>query len=201
MNRSSVQNLNPMSHDTHHHDHHIDASKEKLTTMGHHHLDTTSHHSTMKMYFHTGIAETILFESWTITSITIFICSWIFIFILGILYEGLREIRQYLDETRLIERPIISKEENENELERMNTESIASTIRTRTKIRPQFPERILHSVLYAVHLILGYSLMLIAMTFNVYLFFAIIFGIGTGHFLYAWCRTIPLAKENQRSTR
>ncbi|CAF3070085.1 unnamed protein product [Rotaria socialis] len=195
MNRSSAQNLNHMSHDTHHHDHHIDASKEKLTTMGHHHLDTT-----MKMYFHAGTTETILFESWTTPSITIFICSLIFIFILGILYEGLREIRQYLDETRLIERPIISKEGNETELERMNTELVESAIRTGKKIRPQFPERILHSVLYAVHLILGYSLMLIAMTMNVYLFFAIIFGIGTGHLLYAWCRTISLAKKNQRST-
>ncbi|CAF4728478.1 unnamed protein product [Rotaria socialis] len=128
MNRSSAQNLNHMSHDTHHHDHHIDASKEKLTTMGHHHLDTT-----MKMYFHAGTTETILFESWTTPSITIFICSLIFIFILGILYEGLREIRQYLDETRLIERPIISKEGNETELERMNTELVESAIRTGKK--------------------------------------------------------------------
>lgn len=30
----------------------------------------------------------------------VFVISWIFIFILGIFYEGIREIRRYLDEER-----------------------------------------------------------------------------------------------------
>jgi hypothetical protein len=41
--------------------------------------------------------------------------------------------------------------------------------------------------------------MLIVMTFNVYLFLAIIFGIGTGHFLYTWSFIRPSTantKEN-----
>ncbi len=75
------------------------------------------------MYFHMGFIETILFETWTTKSIQrntfkmnlfnifftvfflVFIASWIFIFILGILYEGIREFRQYLEEEQLIKKP------------------------------------------------------------------------------------------------
>ncbi len=76
------------------------------------------------MYFHTGFVETILFEPWLTTSIprnifkmnflnmflysiSVFIGSWIFVFILGILYEGIRKIRQYLEEERLIKKPLL----------------------------------------------------------------------------------------------
>jgi hypothetical protein len=40
-------------------------------------------------------------------SISVFIGSWIFVFILGILYEGIRKIRQYLEEERLIKKPLL----------------------------------------------------------------------------------------------
>ncbi len=60
----------------------------------------------------------------------------------------------------------------------------------------RYTERILHSILYAVHLSLSYILMLIAMTFNVYLFLAIIFGVGTGHLIYTWIRIIPSTTKN-----
>ncbi|CAF1401288.1 unnamed protein product [Rotaria sordida] len=162
------------------------------------HHDTSDHHSMMKMYFHTGFTETILFQPWKTTSIPIFICSWIFIFILGILYEGIREIRLDLEEVKLIERPIIPNERNEDELERMNIETIESIVHTKKKNPVQYTERALHSILYAVHIILGYVLMLIAMTFNIYLFLAIIFGIGTGHLLYKWNCIIPSKHKHQR---
>ncbi len=43
--------------------------------------------------------------------------------------------------------------------------------------------------------------MLIAMTFNVYLFLAIIFGISTGYVLFIWNRIIPSTSKNQCRTR
>jgi hypothetical protein len=72
------------------------------------------------MYFHTGFIETILFKPWTTTSIPcnifqvnlfdrfaliflVFIESWIFIFILSILYEGIRELRQCFEKERLLQ--------------------------------------------------------------------------------------------------
>jgi copper transporter 1 len=36
---------------------------------------------------------------------------------------------------------------------------------------------------------ISYLLMLIAMTFNVYLFLAVILGTGLGHFLFGWRRS------------
>ncbi|CAF0755158.1 unnamed protein product [Rotaria sp. Silwood1] len=198
MNRSGVQNLINDSHDTNHYHHHMDASKKESNTMKHNCHKTNDDYSMMKMYFHTDFIETILFESWKVTSLSIFICSWIFIFILGILYEEIREIRLYLEEKQLIDRPISSNERNEPELECMNIETIESTRHIKQKIPPRYSERALHSILYAIQLILGYILMLIVMTFNVYLFLAIIFGIGTGHLLYTCNRIIPPKPKNQR---
>ncbi|CAF2928165.1 unnamed protein product [Rotaria sp. Silwood2] len=184
-----------------HYRHHIDAStKKELITVKHNCHGTSDQHSMMKMYFHASFTETILFEPWKTTSISIFICSWIFIFILGILYEEIREIRLNLEEEQLIERSISPNERGEQELECMNIETIESARHTKQKISPRYSERALHGILYAIHLILGYILMLIAMTFNVYLFLAIIFGIGTGHLLYTCNCIIPSKRKNQRRT-
>jgi len=41
-----------------------------------------------------------------------------------------------------------------------------------------------------VQVALSYSLMLIAMTFNVWLFLAVILGSGAGHLLFAWRKRV-----------
>jgi hypothetical protein len=67
------------------------------------------------------------------------------------------------------------------------------------RISTRYPERVLQSILYLAQLVLGYMLMLIAMTFNIYLFLAIIFGIGTGHLLYTWSRLIPSTRTWEKN--
>ncbi|CAF0834387.1 unnamed protein product [Adineta steineri] len=191
MNNSHVHNSNHM-----HHQHHDDTHHKESMTSTH-----NDHHSMMEMSFHTGFVETILFEPWITTTIPIFIISWIFIFILGILHEGIKEFRQSLEVERFIKRPIISDNGNENELECMNIESLDSTRHTEiTKSSPSYIERIFLSVLYAIHLALSYILMLIAMTFNIYLFFAIIFGLGIGHLVFTRNRVISSTSNNEHHT-
>uniref|UniRef100_A0A336LNW1 Copper transport protein n=1 Tax=Culicoides sonorensis TaxID=179676 RepID=A0A336LNW1_CULSO len=50
----------------------------------------------MSMAFHGGYNETILFEQWTISSVTGLLLSMLVIFILATLYEGLKYYREHL---------------------------------------------------------------------------------------------------------
>ncbi|CAF1406415.1 unnamed protein product [Didymodactylos carnosus] len=60
-------------------------------------MTDSSHHSmTMKMYFHAGYMEQILFENWMPMTVGPFIGSWFAIFVIAILYEGLKTFREYL---------------------------------------------------------------------------------------------------------
>jgi copper transporter 1 len=48
------------------------------------------------MTFHTGYCETVLFESWTVSSIGGLLGSMIGIFIMAALYEGLKYYRYHI---------------------------------------------------------------------------------------------------------
>ncbi|CAF1246492.1 unnamed protein product [Adineta ricciae] len=164
----------------------------------HNHSDSMHDHMMSQMAFHTGVTETILFESWITTSPSIFLISCIFIFILSILHEGIKEFHRFSEQERLTKQPVRLDDAIENELARMNTESLPTTIRTKTKIRPSYSERILSNILYTTNIILSYSLMLIAMTFNVYLFLAIVLGIGVGHFIFTLSGITSSSYRNRR---
>jgi copper transporter 1 len=43
--------------------------------------------------------------------------------------------------------------------------------------------------MHILQMIISYGLMLVAMTFNTYLFFAVVLGAGLGHFLFGWRRS------------
>jgi len=51
------------------------------------------------------------------------------------------------------------------------------------------PYHIIQTVLHILQMGISYLLMLIAMTFNTYLFLAVILGAGLGHFLFGWRRS------------
>lgn len=55
---------------------------------------------------------------------------------------------------------------------------------------------ILQSILHVIQVGLGYLLMLIAMSYNGYLFLAVVFGAGLGYFIFAVFRkkSSPTAK-------
>lgn len=48
---------------------------------------------------------------------------------------------------------------------------------------------IIQTLLHVLQMGISYLLMLVAMTFNIYLFAAVILGAGLGHFLFGWRRT------------
>ena len=80
-----------------------------------------------------------------------------------------------------------NKDEDESQVTKIHGFLLAmhaSTFRAPVK----YTENALYSLMYAVQLAISYILMLVAMTFNVYLFLAIVLGVGFGHFVYAWTR-------------
>ena len=44
------------------------------------------------------------------------------------------------------------------------------------------------TAMHAMHLLFSYSLMLVAMTFNLYLILSVVLGVTTGYFLAGWNR-------------
>ena len=98
------------------------------------------------MVFHGGILETILFEQWKTASVSgrmidfslkrlekiknnvsnlVFISSWILVFILGMLYEAIKEFRQCLEEKEPTKLILMTTHCSnvEGELETLNVES------------------------------------------------------------------------------
>ena len=49
---------------------------------------------------------------------------------------------------------------------------------------------VLQTLLHVIQIVVSYFLMLIFMTYNVYLCLAVALGAGTGYFLFSWRRAV-----------
>jgi copper transporter 1 len=157
-------------------------------TVDHSAVDHSSHglddgHG-MKMYFYFSSNATILFEGWTVHSWQGMLGSCLAVFIMAALYEGLKVGREHLLR-------------RSNVLIRYNTMPVPSsdstlmtethkTASTRMCSGPHF----IQSILHVLQVILSYFLMLIFMTYNVWLCLSVASGAGFGYFLFSWKRAI-----------
>ncbi|CAB3408675.1 unnamed protein product [Caenorhabditis bovis] len=193
------------THDDHSsHNHHADSHDHTQHEEMHHegHM--------MKMWFHFGADEVILFDFWRTDSAVGMLLSCITIFVMGATYEGVKWFRMYLlsqaNNNVLANRSCIefqlqtprarapltqtasSRNTSQSHSKLITTQQgepfITSIVPTK-KISPFAIERIMEAFLYIFQLILAYWLMLIVMTYNVYLTLAVIFGAGFGHWLFA----------------
>uniref|UniRef100_A0A158P866 Copper transport protein n=1 Tax=Angiostrongylus cantonensis TaxID=6313 RepID=A0A158P866_ANGCA len=148
----------------------------------------------MKMWFHGGWDEVILFEFWRISSFSGLILSFIAIFVMGAIYEGIKWFRVYLqmisstsefvsNESGIRLRKI-SHDEVLQGLELVQN-SPAIFCSPFTHAHACSSMRLLEAFLYVVQLVLAYWLMLIVMTYNTWLTMAVIGGAGFGHWLFA----------------
>uniref|UniRef100_A0A0N5AHJ2 Copper transport protein n=1 Tax=Syphacia muris TaxID=451379 RepID=A0A0N5AHJ2_9BILA len=129
------------------------------------HMDTAVHcnmsHS-MKMWFHFGTDETILFSSWKVHSAgsMVWTCAVVVLFCFAM--ELIRWYRKF----NLMLKP------SDNRLETQN-----SSLNTYRIGAPQItPQICLDSLLHAFQLTLSYMLMLLFMTFNLWICFACVLG-------------------------
>merc|ERR1712228_656784 len=125
----------------------------------------------MKMYFHGGYHEVILFDFWRISSIGGLIGSMIGCFILGVLYEGLKFLREFLISRDLRASSYTGVSSNPVDLSRGH---------------------IIQTALQFLQVVLSYCLMLIFMTYNVWLGLAVSLGAAMGYFMFGWKKTLLL---------
>ncbi|UJR31069.1 hypothetical protein I4U23_018579 [Adineta vaga] len=157
----------PMSDHDHHMMEHMSQTNAMQTGHGLHMKDMMM----MAMTFHGGYTEQILFDQWNTKTIGAFVGSWFAVFLIAILYEALKSVR--------------------DSLTRRDSCATCSPTQTpqRTVARLLSIPHIVQTLLHILQMTISYGLMLIAMTYNTYLFFAVILGAGMGHFLFGWRRS------------
>ncbi|KAK6731947.1 hypothetical protein RB195_008038 [Necator americanus] len=196
----------PEHHD--HHDHSMHSSHATHGTHGEHegHM--------MKMWFHGGCSEVILFDFWRIDSISGLVFSFIAIFVMGAMYEGIKWFRVYLqmDNTMAnfaapkengislqsvvhdkapLHNDVVRSSSNEDVYNPTTTppsHAIRSHNRHTSPYSASSPcssKRLIQAALYVLQLVLAYWLMLIVMTYNTWLTIAVVLGAGFGHWLFA----------------
>ncbi|KAI4486728.1 hypothetical protein M0804_006098 [Polistes exclamans] len=176
MDHSSMDHANMNHADMDHGGHmqHSAATTDGCNSMGMH---------GMSMVFHGGYCETILFESWKITSVGGLVGSMIGIMIMATLYEGLKYYREYLfwkTYSSLQYRSVTVPQEKNVVAE--DNRVVQPTMLSWMHCFQTF--------LHIIQVILSYFLMLIFMTFNTWLCFAVVLGATIGYFLFGWKKSV-----------
>ncbi|XP_012219508.1 high affinity copper uptake protein 1 [Linepithema humile] len=197
------------SHDTHtghlHHgsmdhssmDHSMDNGNMNRGNMNHdasmHDMCGSMSPHGMSMTFHAGYCEAVLFENWKISTIGGLVGSMIGIIIMAALYEGLKYYREYLfwktynslqyrSVTVPTEKNVVAED---NRVVHMVGEVIHKQPPTMLSWMHVF-----QTFLHIVQIVLSYFLMLIFMTYNVWLCCAVVLGAAIGYFLFGWKKSV-----------
>ncbi|BFG02985.1 high affinity copper uptake protein 1 [Drosophila madeirensis] len=154
----------------------------------------------MSMAFHFGYNETILFSWWHIDTVAGLIGSMIAIFLLALLYEGLKYYREYLfwKTYNLLEyRPVTGPQRNP-EAPRLPSPAAAapSPVQYVGEVVHKQPPSMLsvnhlyQTLLHILQVTLSFLLMLIFMTYNVWLCLMVVLGAAVGYFLFCWKKSV-----------
>merc|ERR1719376_800630 len=156
---------------------------------------------TMAMSFSAGSKVTILFDGWETQNAGQLFGSVIAIILLGIFYEVLKFWRETLASNALLrEQNRIVHAGSGNGGNGSNGNggggsvggTAAPAFQDRRRLKEAFFSRhhLLQTAMHLIQVTIGYFLMLIAMTYNVWCFLAVILGSGIGYFLVGWRRCL-----------
>ncbi|XP_066254661.1 high affinity copper uptake protein 1 isoform X2 [Euwallacea similis] len=137
----------------------------------------------MNMWFQFSTSATVLFEPWHFTTVGGLIGSMIGIFIMAALYEGLKYYREFL----------FWKTYNSLQYRAVSLPDKASSVIEEPQVvQPSMLSKIhfYQTFLHMIQMILSYFLMLIFMTYNVWLCIAVVLGAGVGYFLFGWKKSV-----------
>ncbi|KAJ1976312.1 copper transpport protein [Dimargaris verticillata] len=128
----------------------------------------------------------ILFASWTMTSDTALGVACLVCFLIGLAYELLKFCVRYLETTTSVSRPDlqpIPPKAVESGLE--ETDQLSAPTTTNTDPISWFdPKYFLRCFLYGVQVFYAFMMMLIAMTFNVYIILSLTLGAMVGFYFF-----------------
>ncbi|KAE8285573.1 High affinity copper uptake protein 1 Copper transporter 1 [Larimichthys crocea] len=172
------------------HDHHNDHTMALPTTTGHIHGgggNDGNHggHGGMAMTFYFGCNNVeLLFSGLLINSPGEMVGACIGVFLLAVLYEGLKMGRE-----ALLRRSQVNVRYNSMPLPGADGTVLMETHKTVGQ-RMLSPAHFLQTLLHIIQVVVSYFLMLIFMTYNAYLCIAVAAGAGMGYFLFSWRKAV-----------
>lgn len=163
-------------------DHSMHHDMAKHDTSGQNGSHTGHSMDMMNMWFTFSSNATVLFEQWHFTTVGGLIGSMIGIFIMAALYEGLKYYREYL----------FWKTYNTLQYRAVSLPDKATVPDEPQVVQPTMISKIhfYQTFLHMIQMVLSYFLMLIFMTYNVWLCIAVVLGAGVGYFLFGWKKSI-----------
>lgn len=129
----------------------------------------------MIMWFHFGMNEYVLFDFWRINNFASLAYSMAILFVASFLYEGLKFIRESLYAAH--------RKDNSGTCPGSRNKPHEELSWARGMCQPL---HLVQTVLHAVQFLLSYLLMLVFMTYNVWLCLAVLFGATLGFFVFGW---------------
>jgi len=136
----------------------------------------SEHAPQMRMYFHTGYEDYVLFKQWVPTSGATYFGTWLAVVFMGILYEFLKAVRAKLEKKWAQELAENYERVNDGEGQPLADEIMNTPFRWGVDLP--------RALLQFIEVGWGFLLMLVAMTYNVGLFFAVCVGASIGTLLF-----------------
>ncbi|KAH8406685.1 hypothetical protein KR222_003383 [Zaprionus bogoriensis] len=151
----------------------------------------------MAMYFHLGNKETILFSFWRTQTTLAMLLSCLLVFIVAVLYEALKFYREWLKRPKRQEGGGDRRSNHDTRAKRPTRDIIghlelirhpatpAESSAGRERQMPWLsPMHWFQTLLHMLQVAISFMLMLIFMTFNVWLCTAVVLGAGLGYFIF-----------------
>ncbi|XP_053266799.1 high affinity copper uptake protein 1 isoform X2 [Pleuronectes platessa] len=160
------------------------------TTGGHDHGGggtdgSTGGHMGMVMTFYVGYENVeLLFAGLLINSVGEMVAACIGVFLLAVLYEGLKIGRE-----ALLRRSQVNVRYNSMPLPGADGTMLMETHKTVGQ-RMLSPGHFMQTLLHIIQVVISYFLMLVFMTYNAYLCIAVALGAGMGYFLFSWRKAV-----------
>lgn len=159
--------------------------------MNHSGMDHSHSHAgmDMDMTFHFGVKEKVLFDSWDVNGQWTMLLSCVGIFFMAVMYEGIKYYRENLlwkTYNTLHYRAVDENAVPDSE----NHKSVVREVVRKDSPRMLSQKHLVQTGLHIIQLTVSYLLMLIFMTYNVWLCLAVVVGSAVGYFLFGWKRTV-----------
>ncbi|XP_075983014.1 high affinity copper uptake protein 1-like [Anticarsia gemmatalis] len=165
-----------------HSHHHGDMSHGDMDHGDHDMGDACGHGHGHAMVFHSSVCQEILFSGWMTTNALELFGSAVAIFFAGVLYEGLKYFREALHARASAatgdSRVNITKSECGNNGPCGGTAVVKYTMLS--------SGHVVQTLLHFLQSTASYTLMLVFMTYNVWLCLALVLGLAVGYFFFGW---------------
>ncbi|KAL8625926.1 hypothetical protein ACOMHN_012518 [Nucella lapillus] len=141
----------------------------------------------MMMYFHTGFNEYILFKKTYTETQGAFAAACVVVVVWAWLYEGLKFLREELYRRQRSQVAVVMMHGTPQDKTLLHS-----------PVKQMFCKlHLLQTGLHIVQIFMSYCLMLVFMTFNVYLAVSVLIGSAIGYFTVAWKRPFNTADQNE----